>query len=138
MAEKAQYAKPASQLDLEARLESGNESDRVVSTADTFKGAQDDGKARTYVVEDNDTSGYIGTSGEYVTYANDTEKPVIADDSVEDQIAKEFAENQQVLAQVTPVETADTPSDEKEADPSKEAAKPAAKSTTSSTGKSGS
>lgn len=36
-----------------------------------------------YAVEDNDTSGYVGVSSEYMTYANDTEKPLRAEEGVE-------------------------------------------------------
>lgn len=32
---------------------------------------------RDYRVEGNDTSGYIGVSPEYMTYANETEKPLL-------------------------------------------------------------
>lgn len=32
---------------------------------------------RDYTVEGNDTSGYIGVSPEYMTYANETEKPLL-------------------------------------------------------------
>lgn len=34
---------------------------------------------RDYRVEGNDTSGYIGVSPEYMTYANETEKPTLTD-----------------------------------------------------------
>jgi hypothetical protein len=36
-----------------------------------------------YAVEDNDTSGYVGVSQEYMTYANDTEKPLTTEEGVE-------------------------------------------------------
>lgn len=34
-------------------------------------------EGRDYRVEGNDTSGYIGVSPEYMTYANETEKPLL-------------------------------------------------------------
>ncbi len=34
---------------------------------------------RDYRVEGNDTSGYVGVSPEYMTYANPTEKPILTD-----------------------------------------------------------
>jgi hypothetical protein len=89
--EKAQYSKPASQLDLERRLENGNESDRVLSTADSFKKPSvNEGDGRDFRVEDNETENYLGVSPEYATYANETEKPGFSEENPEDQVAAEF------------------------------------------------
>lgn len=90
---KAQYAKPASQVDLEERLANGNRSFRELSTSDTFTGAEDDGKGRDYRVKGNDTSAYVGTDPMYQNYANKTEKPGASpEESVEGQIFAEFDE----------------------------------------------
>jgi hypothetical protein len=91
---KAQYSKPASQVDLEERLESGNKSDKVLSTADSYEGPADSGEGRTFAVEDNELDGYVGTSAEYQTYANDTEAPVKADDSAENRVIESFVKGQ--------------------------------------------
>lgn len=77
--EKAQYAAPGSQVDLKRRQENDNKSDRVLSTSDEYD-PQELGEARSYLVEGNDTTEYIGTSPEYATYANDTEAPLPVDD----------------------------------------------------------
>jgi len=95
--EKAQYAKPASQVDLEERLANGNKSDKVLSTADSYEGAADSGEARDYRVEGNDTEAYIGVAPEYQTYANDTEAPLQGDDSAENDVIASFAEGQKNL-----------------------------------------
>jgi hypothetical protein len=53
------------------------------------------GTPRDVAVEDNDTSGYVGVSPEYQTYANETEKPLAADggpqEAVEDLIHDRLA-----------------------------------------------
>ena len=92
--DKAQYAKPASQLDLEARLENGNKSDRVLSTSDNYEPPTDSGDGRDFRVEDNDISEYVGVSPEYATYANETEAPLASDeeDSAEQQVFDAFAD----------------------------------------------
>lgn len=91
---KAQYAPPASQVDLEARLENGNASDKVLSTAEIAPTPDPKEVAgQSYAVEGNKLDGYIGTSPEYMTYANDTEKPGHnPEDSVEDEVAEAFLE----------------------------------------------
>jgi len=92
--EKAQYAKPASQVDLEERLKNGNKSSAVLSTADTYEAPEPDGEGRTYAVEDNELGEYVGVAGEYATYANDTEKPLQGDDkNPETQVFKSFGES---------------------------------------------
>lgn len=92
MADKPQYAKPASQVDLERRLENGNKSDRVLSTSENYDAPEPGSSERTYAVEGNDLTGYVGTASEYATYANETEKPGWAEDSVETKVAEEFVE----------------------------------------------
>lgn len=98
--DKPQYSKPNSQLDLERRLENGNASDRLLSTAPGEKPSADDAAGRSYAVEGNDLTGYVGVDPIYQTYANDTEGPYEADDSAEKQILEEFAEGQAELAGV--------------------------------------
>lgn len=88
---KAQYAKPASQVDLEERLANGNESSRVLSTSDSYKGAGDEGDGRDFRVEDNDVTEYVGTSPEYATYANETEAPLKSEKGAEAEIFESFA-----------------------------------------------
>lgn len=89
---KAEYAKPASQVDLEARQERGMASDAVLSTADSYEAPEDEG-GREFAVEGNDTDGYIGAGPEYRTYANETEAPLSSDeDSAEQKVADYFVE----------------------------------------------
>jgi len=92
---KAQYAPPSSQVDLEERLKNDNKSNAVLSTADVYEPKEDDGSGRTFAVKGNETDEYVGTSPEYATYANKTEKPLAGDeDSVEQQVIDSFAEGQ--------------------------------------------
>lgn len=77
--EKAQYAAPGSQVDLERRQANDNKSDRVLSTADNYEPVEL-GEARSYLVEGNEVTEYIGTSAEYATYANETEAPLPIED----------------------------------------------------------
>lgn len=74
--------RPTTQTDLEARREAdfGNptvETDPNVTNA-------------PYAVEDNDTSAYVGVDPDKMTYANDTEKPLRGEDSVEDEVASDM------------------------------------------------
>jgi len=90
MAEKkktAEYAPPASQVDLAARLESGNASDAVLSTSDLAveRQAEQEEKAgedagRVMQVEGNDVEGYVAVDPIYANYANETEAPLVGDD----------------------------------------------------------
>lgn len=90
---KAQYAKPATQVDLEERLANGNASFKVLSTAENAPVPDPDEVAgQSYAVEGNELDGYIGTSPEYMTYANDTEKPGVGEDNVEEDVAEFFLE----------------------------------------------
>ena len=78
----AQYERPASQVDLEARLENDFASDAILSTSDEAarrqaeeaeKNQADEG--RRMVVEGNELDNYVGTDPIYMNYANETEKP---------------------------------------------------------------
>lgn len=75
---KATYAPPSSQVDLEYRQKHGNESDRVLSTSDAApQEAPQDG--RDFAVEGNDLDAYVNVNPEYMTYANETEAPAKAE-----------------------------------------------------------
>lgn len=82
--QKAQYAPPATQVDLEERLANGNESSAVLSTADNYKQAvEEDENAREYTVEGNNTDDYVNVDPIYQTYANETEAPARAEEGPE-------------------------------------------------------
>lgn len=89
---KAEYAKPASQLDMEARLESGNKSTRVLSTADAYEAPEETNDGRDMRVEKNDVTKYVGTDPIYQNYAEETHQPLVGD-GVDDKVAKSFVEN---------------------------------------------
>lgn len=72
--------RPNSQKDLELRLAAGHDPKKFAAAA---AAADTEAQAVSYAVEGNDTSGYIGVSPEYATYANDTEKPLQAEEGVE-------------------------------------------------------
>lgn len=78
MADKPNYELPTSQVDLEARMESGNASTRVLSTSDEYARRQvgTEVTGRDFAVEGNDKSNYVGTDNVYQTYANETEQPL--------------------------------------------------------------
>ena len=40
-------------------------------------------EGRSFAVEDNDLDHYVGVSPEYMTYANETEKPMLTDDEID-------------------------------------------------------
>lgn len=101
--EKANYTKPTSQVDLEERLARGNESSRVLVTSDEYarrleerddeeKEAQ---RGRSFAVEDNDLDNYVATDPVYQTYANETEKPLRAEDGPEAELEKRMEQQQQ-------------------------------------------
>lgn len=131
---KAEYAKPASQIDLEARLENGNKSDRVLSTSDSYEPPKDSNDGRDFRVEGNDVENYVGVSPEYATYANETEAPLKGDDdSAESKVFKDFAER----LVTTPAQTSsnsDGSSKESSDEPTsaQTSSRPAAKKTASS------
>lgn len=81
--EKANYEKPRTQVDLEARLENGNASSKVLSTADNAPQAEDDGNGRDYRVEGNETDAYLNVDPMYQNYANDTEAPHLSEEGPE-------------------------------------------------------
>lgn len=92
---------PTSQIDLERRqaIEAGEE-EAVV------------GEARSYAVEGNELDAYVGVSPEYMTYADDTQKPFLAEgDGPEAQVEQRFIET---LSQ--PKEGVVTGADEDEVD----------------------
>jgi hypothetical protein len=79
---KAQYEPPTSQVDLAARLESGNASDRVVSTSNEAArrdAEQEVDEGRIMIVEGNVLDGYVGVDPIYQNYANKTEAPLTGD-----------------------------------------------------------
>lgn len=82
---KAQYAKPASQVDLEARQEKGNASDRVLSTADVREDEEQ--------VESKE--GYVGVDPIYQTAANATEAPGASKDGAEAKVFEAFTGDEQ-------------------------------------------
>jgi hypothetical protein len=71
---KGQRWPSAAELDLQDRLGANrDQSDTDGAVVSTQSG-------RDFAVEDNDTSGYVGVSPEYMTYANDTDKPLQAEE----------------------------------------------------------
>jgi hypothetical protein len=72
---KAQYAKPTSQLDLEAR----QEEDWQPSTV-----------KKEGVEPEQSSNGYVGVGLEYQNYANDTESPYQADEGSESKIFEQY------------------------------------------------
>jgi hypothetical protein len=90
--QKAQYAAPGSQVDLERRQKNDNKSDRVLSTSDEYD-PQELGEARSFLVEGNKVDQFIGTSPEYATYANETEAPlpIEGDENPEKVVFEQFA-----------------------------------------------
>ena len=79
--EEAVYTKSTAQLDLERRMKNGNMPDLLRRTD-----PQD--VVAPYAVEDNNTSEYRGVSMEYMTYANETEAPLRADEGPENEAQK--------------------------------------------------
>ncbi len=99
--EKANFEPPASQVDLERRQESGNASDRVLSTSDEYARRQaeksDDEKdegVRSFAVEGNDLDNYVGVDPIYQNYANESEAPLKAEDGPE-QVLEEAVEEEE-------------------------------------------
>lgn len=91
-AKKAEYAPPASQVDLEERQKTGNKSFRELTTSDTYEPPEDEEGGREFAVEGNKLDDYVATSPEYMTYANKTEKPGASNKGPEAQVFKEFDE----------------------------------------------
>lgn len=67
--------RPTSQIDAE-RVLAEQRGDEVSSTA----------VARSFAVEGNDVSGYVGVSPEYQNYAEETHAPIAADEGIEREI----------------------------------------------------
>ena len=130
--QKAQYAKPASQVDLEERLEKDNASNKVLSTAEVRRGEEVSNDGRTYAVEGNKLDGYVGVSAEYATYANETEAPLVgeSEDSAEAQVFDSFATQLNELETTGRIGEDSNEVDEKEEEEAK--AKAPTKSSTSS------
>jgi hypothetical protein len=76
-----------SQLAQEAMLEQMKSDNPYANSAITVQpgesGEHLEEAAKRYATEDTDTSGYIGVSPEYMTYANDTEAPLTAEEGAE-------------------------------------------------------
>lgn len=63
----------------EETVDDGDGQDPIIVTEEFVPQHVLDG-GRDYRVEGNDTSGYIGVDPEYMTYANETEKPHLTDE----------------------------------------------------------
>jgi hypothetical protein len=103
----AEYAPSNAQLDLEERRANENRSQAILSTSDLVRDEEVE-PGREFAVEGNDLSGYVGVSPEYQNYANETEAPLGAEDSVEQDVIDEFQEGQEnMYAPVGTVASAD-------------------------------
>jgi len=81
--DEVEYSKPSSLVDLEERQARGNESNRKVHTAEGGGAhSEDDGKARDFGESSTD-EGFVGVAPEYANYANDTGKPLRAEEGPE-------------------------------------------------------
>lgn len=76
------------ELDVEARRNAAEASDKPT-----------DEVYAPYAVEDNDVSGYVGVDPMYMTYANDTEKPLAADGGVFAEIENESLNPEPTVAE---------------------------------------
>ena len=112
------YEKPASQLDLEARLEKDNKSDAVIWTSSEAEEQEAPQDGRDYRVEDNEVEDYLGVSPEYMTYANETEKPGFSEESAEDKVAQSFFDQLITTPVVTESHSDGTPKASAESDES--------------------
>lgn len=72
------------QRDLEQRHATGYRQVEVDNTKDDV--ANPEVVNSQYAVEGNDTSGYLGVSEEYMTYANETDKPGTPEEGVEAEV----------------------------------------------------
>lgn len=99
---KARYSKPASQVDLERRQENGNASPLTAPTADeSTVPLREDTGGRDFRVEDNDISNYRGVDPIYQNYANDTEKPLRAEEGAEAEVFKQVEEDGKRVVEVS-------------------------------------
>lgn len=90
MAEEVEYTKPTSLLDLEARLERENQSDLVLPS---YVNPEDAERPEAqWAVEGNEVDNYVGVSPEYMTYANETDKPARAADGAEAVLEKKLVD----------------------------------------------
>lgn len=89
-AEGVEYTKPTTQLDLEARQarERGEEPEGTP-------------QARDFRVEGNETDAYVGVSPEYMTYADDTSKPLFAEEGAEAEAEARILRDSGVVANPT-------------------------------------
>jgi hypothetical protein len=99
--------RPTSQRDLEQRLEKDFKSD--LSTPDGPVESEDavrdpEQVYAPYAVEGNDTSAYVGVSPEYMTYSDDTQKPLNAEEGPEAD-AEELARKGSAVGSNGPVES---------------------------------
>lgn len=76
----------AAERDLEARQDKDYKPGSALSTG---RGEVSETNA-PYAVEGNDTSAYVGVSPEYMTYANDTEKPLKAESGPQAELEKQL------------------------------------------------
>jgi hypothetical protein len=90
MADKVEYTKPTSLLDLEARLERENRSDAVLPSYVNPEDAE--APEAQWAVEGNEVDNYVGVSPEYMTYANDSDKPRRAEEGAEAEVEKQLLE----------------------------------------------
>lgn len=79
---KGQRWPSAAERDLQRRLDEGADEKSRLSTLQGGAGQVSD-SATPYAVEDNDTSNYVGVSPEYMTYADDRQKPLRAEEGPE-------------------------------------------------------
>lgn len=86
--EKAVYTKSTAQLDLERRLENDNYPAGVLVTNRDDDALNPEKVVAPWATEDTDTSEYRGVSPEYMTHANETEKPLAADGGPEAEAQK--------------------------------------------------
>lgn len=134
----AQYAPPNSQLDLEARQERGNASDKVLSTSDEAAERAADAEVeegRDFRVEGNDTSAYVNTDPVYQNYASDTEKPLGAEDGPEKKLEEFVAEQETTLLGESEAKPAAESSDDEQEEKESEGAEAASSSSSGSSTK---
>lgn len=80
--------RPTSQIDLERRLERDHLPEGVLvdNTSDDVRNPEV--VNAPYATDEHDTSGYLGVSSEYMQYANETDKPLTADEGPEAEALK--------------------------------------------------
>jgi len=94
-AKRAVYTEPTSTQSLRALQKRDYESTRAKHVVDGTHVEEDDGNARNFGVEDNDTDAYVGVSPEYAGYGDPTQKPYAATgDSPEALAEAKFKESQ--------------------------------------------